>query len=70
MENVEKQLSILRFRELKQIIPLSRSTIWRKVKAGEFPMPLALGKAAVGWRLSEVRAWIEAQAATRHRGRQ
>ena len=62
MEKVETLERIIRFSELKQTIPLSRSTLWRKVRANEFPKPIPLGKAAVGWLSSEVQAWIEAQA--------
>lgn len=69
MEKNELQEQVIRYRELKRIVPLSRSTVWRKSRAGEFPMPIPLGSSAIGWLLSEVQAWIEAQAAARHRGR-
>jgi prophage regulatory protein len=49
---------ILRFSELKELIPLSRSTLWRRVKNGQFPQPISLGGIAVGWKLSDVKAWI------------
>ena len=42
---------------------LSRSTIYEWMKRGEFPKPVALGTRLVGWRESEIEAWLEARAA-------
>ncbi|MEY5099195.1 MAG: hypothetical protein RJA36_1914 [Pseudomonadota bacterium] len=42
-------------------LPFSAPTLWRKVKAGTFPKPVKLGERITAWRVSEVRAWIEAQ---------
>ena len=36
---------------------LSRATIYRLIKSGKFPRPLAIGTGAVRWRQSEVIAW-------------
>jgi len=41
------------------IIPLEVSTIWRMVKAGEFPQPIRLGKNSVAWDMNEVSAWLD-----------
>ena len=38
---------------------LSRTTIWRRVKAGKFPPPTELGENAIGWPESEISAWLE-----------
>jgi len=40
----------------------SRSAIYRGVATGEFPAPVALGPRAVGWRESDITAWIESLA--------
>lgn len=50
----------IRMPELLTIIPLSRTTICRMVKRGEFPAPIKLspGGAAVCWRLSSVMMWL------------
>jgi len=45
-------------------LPFSANTLWRKVKAGEFPQPIKLGPRITAWKAGEVRAWINAQAAT------
>ena len=49
---------LLRLPEVLRLTGLSRSTVYRKIKAGEFPRPVKLGKRAVGWREFEVIAWI------------
>lgn len=38
---------------------MGRSTIYRKMEAGEFPLAVALGDNSVAWYLGEVDAWIE-----------
>lgn len=39
----------------------ARSTLWRKVRAGEFPAPVDVGGGRVGWYEDEVVAWIAAR---------
>ena len=55
---------ILRIPEVVEITGLSRTTIWRRVRSGDFPAPVRLGSLAtrsVGWRESEIRKWIESR---------
>ena len=40
---------------------LSKSTIYAKIEAGEFPEPINLGARAVGWLADEVQAWLTAR---------
>jgi prophage regulatory protein len=49
---------ILRWKQLKEIVPLDRTTIWRKVQTGQFPEPVKLSERAAGWHEEDVRAWI------------
>jgi prophage regulatory protein len=37
---------------------LSRATLWRMEREGRFPKRQKIGKRAVAWRETEVRAWI------------
>lgn len=49
----------IRMAELLKIIPLSRTTICRMVKRGEFPPPIKLSAGgAICWRLRSVMAWL------------
>jgi prophage regulatory protein len=49
----------LRVKDLIKFLTLSQSTIWRKVRAGEFPQPIKLSEAVTAWKTSDVRAWIQ-----------
>lgn len=48
----------IRVKQLTRFIPLSRTTIWRKVKAGAFPRPIKLSSYVTAWRVADVREWI------------
>jgi prophage regulatory protein len=51
--------SYLRFDAVKTQTGLSRTTIHRLVKSGDFPAPKRLGVRAVGWLTSDVARWRE-----------
>lgn len=53
---------IIRMPEVMRMVGLSSATIYRRIKAGEFPGPVKLGKHASGWLLSAVQGWIQKQA--------
>jgi prophage regulatory protein len=53
---------IIRYRELRKRIGLSRTTVWRLIREGRFPRPLPLTARLVGFRESDVEAWIESRA--------
>ena len=57
-------MNILRVRDVARVTGLSRTTLWRLERRGEFPRRLRLAANSVGWIESEIRAWIE----TRPRG--
>jgi len=51
-----------RQRELTtKVLPFSSTTLWRKVKSGEFPAPIKLGTSITAWRVSDVIDWIARQ---------
>ena len=49
--------NILRVGEVIARTGLSRVSIWRKVRAGEFPAPIELSANSIGWPESEVAQW-------------
>lgn len=49
---------LLKRQEVEDIVGLGRSTIYRRMAAGDFPKPLDLGGNCVRWRASEIDAWI------------
>ena len=47
-------------------IPISSATLWRKVGAGTFPLPVKLSDRVTAWRVGDIRAWMRARE-TSHR---
>lgn len=39
-------------------LPFSAQTLWRKVKARDFPQPIKLSERVTAWRVGDVRAWL------------
>lgn len=56
---------IYRRTELEQRLGISKSSIYAWTKAGTFPAPLKLGQRAVGWRASNIQAWLAGRATTK-----
>jgi prophage regulatory protein len=54
--------AILRLPGVLHAAGFKRSTLYRLIAAGRFPRPVALGPRAVGWRESDITAWIESLA--------
>lgn len=53
---------ILLWPQLRELVPLSRVSVWNLRRSGDFPAPVKLSPNRVGWRLSEVQRWIESRA--------
>ena len=51
--------NIIRVSEVARRVGLSRTTIWRRERAGDFPARIRLGGRSVGWLDSEVEEWLE-----------
>jgi len=52
-------MRFIRFKELRQRIPLGRTTIWKMMREGRFPQSRKIGKMAAAWLESEVEEWIK-----------
>ena len=55
-------IRIMRIREVIEVTGLSRTTIWRRVRDDEFPVPLKLGSLktrSVGWREKDIEDWLD-----------
>ena len=53
---------ILRTRAVLELTGLSRTSLWRRRRSGDFPQPVRLGgrgSRAVGWRRRDVERWLE-----------
>ncbi len=52
----------IRFKELKTLVPLGRTTIWRMEREGRFPRSRRIGKCAKAWLEAEVIMWMQERA--------
>ena len=51
----------LRQRQVLAFVPISKSTLWRQVRARSFPSPVKLSAGVTAWRAEDVRRWITEQ---------
>lgn len=54
----EKNIRLIRFREVLTMTGLSRSSLYRFIEENQFPPPVQLGGRAVAWVEGEVQEWI------------
>jgi prophage regulatory protein len=52
-------IRLLRLADVRNIVGLSRSTIYMKIARGEFPVGIRVGARARRWRLADVVGWQE-----------
>ncbi len=53
----------LRQPQVLSFVPISKSTLWRRVRARTFPEPVKLSERVTVWRAEDIRRWIEQQGA-------
>lgn len=53
----------LRQAQVLQFVPISKSTLWRRVEAKTFPLPVKLSPRVTVWRAEDIRRWIAEQSA-------
>lgn len=51
----------LRLPQVLARVPISRSTLWRRVQAGSFPRPLKLSARVTVWRSQDIDGWMREQ---------
>ena len=49
---------LLTRREIEKLCRLSRTSIYRLMRAGQFPEPIRIGPRAVRWPQSEIESWL------------
>lgn len=57
------ETGFLRQSQVLKFVPISKSTLWRRVKVRTFPAPVKLSERITVWRVEDIRWWIEEQAA-------
>lgn len=52
------ELKLLRLKEVLELIPLSRATIYRRIADGTFPKALKIGERARAWKFTDIERYI------------
>ena len=55
------ETGFLRQRQVLSFVPISKSTLWRRVQSRTFPAPVKLSSHVTAWRVEDVRRWIDDQ---------
>ncbi|MGJ9418723.1 helix-turn-helix transcriptional regulator [Massilia sp. CMS3.1] len=55
------ETGFLRQPQVLTFVPISKSTLWRRVLAGTFPEPVKLSPRVTAWRAEDIRNWINEQ---------
>jgi prophage regulatory protein len=50
--------ALLRLPQVESLVGLKRSSIYRRIAAGDFPKPISLGGRAIGFPASQIQQWI------------
>jgi prophage regulatory protein len=50
---------ILRIPQVIELTGLKKTSLYLMIKSGKFPRPVRIGKRAVGWKLSDLKEWLE-----------
>ncbi len=58
---VMQPLQMIGLAEVRSLLQVSSSTIYRWMEKDEFPKPFRLSENCVRWRAGEVQAWIESK---------
>lgn len=53
----DEDLRLLDVAQIRELVPVSRTTLWRWIEQGKFPRPLKIGGTNL-WRNAEVRSWL------------
>jgi prophage regulatory protein len=62
-------MKVIRLTQVMNSTGLGRSTIYKYMSEGKFPMPLQLSERCVGWLESEVQQWIQSRVDARNFGK-
>ncbi|QPD06398.1 MAG: Transcriptional regulator, AlpA family (modular protein) [Candidatus Nitrospira kreftii] len=65
-DTIQPSPLVLRLKDLQRRLALSRSAIYARMAAGDFPPPIQLGPRAIGWRQADIDAWVESRTRQSH----
>lgn len=60
-DSEDKMSKLINLKQVQDVVPLSKSQIYRLMKTGDFPKSVKLGVRRVAWREDEVRQWAQSR---------
>jgi len=60
-DTLHKKTTLLRKPDVLARVPVSDTTLWRRVRDGSFPAPVRISTNAVAWRSTDIDEWIANQ---------
>lgn len=54
-------LKLMRLPEVRNVVGLSKSEIYRQINFGTFPEPISIGARSVAWTEASVQEWIQSK---------
>ena len=57
----KRPFRILRVKEVLEILDMSKTTLYERIKDGRLSKPMRIGKRAVGWPSPVIDAYLESQ---------
>lgn len=57
-------MTVLKLPQVLERTAVSKSGLYRMMSAGAFPRPIKLGERAVGWRSTDIDAWLASREET------
>lgn len=56
----------MKIAEVINVTAMSKATIYRLMKTGDFPAPTKLGHRLVRWHIAKIKAWMDVKEKTYH----
>ena len=60
-QQLTNALCILRRKQVQERVGLARSSLYALIAKKQFPKPVQLSERSVGWRESDITAWLESR---------
>lgn len=68
MLKLSNRQCLLSSKQVLELVPVSKTQLYRLINAGQFPKPVPIGRHRVGFLESEINDWIESRLRVRDEG--
>jgi prophage regulatory protein len=64
INNTDDNYTILKINEVSKMVGISKPHIYRLISETKFPRPYKIGIRSVGWKLSDIKDWVDTRVKT------